>query len=102
MWIWIKNTAFLFANLRMCNFWTGTPKKFADLRFADQSLQICGFAIQGLAHIRSLRICDCGINPRVFGFAMCRPITKFSCPSLCGGKGFFPSIIIAEIEERPH
>jgi hypothetical protein len=39
MWIWIGNTAFSLANLRICNLRTGTPQKFSDLVFADKSLQ---------------------------------------------------------------
>jgi hypothetical protein len=56
MRIWIRNTAF--------------------------SLQFCGFAICGLEHqvnlricgliITNLRICDCGMSPRIYGFAICR------------------------------
>jgi hypothetical protein len=45
MRIWIRNTVFFLANLWICSLRTGTPKKFADMRFADNSLQICGFAI---------------------------------------------------------
>jgi len=32
--IWIRNTAFFLANL-ICDLLTWTPRKFADLRFAD-------------------------------------------------------------------
>jgi hypothetical protein len=40
-------------NLRICNLWTGSPTKLADLQFADQSKkfadshisEICGFVI---------------------------------------------------------
>jgi hypothetical protein len=50
-------------NLRMCNLRTGSPTKFADLQFADQSKEICG-----LSYIRNLRICGCGLSPRICGF----------------------------------
>jgi hypothetical protein len=35
MWIWIRNTVFFLANLRICDLRTGTPRKFSDFRFAD-------------------------------------------------------------------
>jgi hypothetical protein len=60
MWIWIKNTAFFLENLWICNFQTETPMKFADLRFADQSLQICDLRTGNT----NLRICDTGLRPR--------------------------------------
>jgi hypothetical protein len=55
-------------NLRVCNLRTGLPTKFADLQFldlqfADQYKEICG-----LAYLRNLRICDCGLSPRICGF----------------------------------
>jgi hypothetical protein len=50
-------------NLRVCNLRTGSPTKFSDLQFADQYKEICG-----LAYLRNLRICDCGLSPRICGF----------------------------------
>jgi hypothetical protein len=49
-------------NLRICNLRIGSPTKFADLQFADQSQVICG-----LAYLRNLRICDYGLSPRICG-----------------------------------
>ncbi len=49
MRIWIRNTAFFHANLRICDLRTGTLSKLADLRFADwHTSEICGFEICGL------------------------------------------------------
>ncbi len=60
MRIWIRNTAFFFANFQNCDLLTGKPRifvnlrmqintykfEFADLRFADwHTLEICRFAI---------------------------------------------------------
>ncbi len=53
MRIWIRNTAFFLAYVRISDLRTETPSKFANLLFADYSLQICGFAICGL----TLEIC---------------------------------------------
>ncbi len=78
MRIWIRTLLFSFQicgfaicglgrqeYLRMCDFrmdhykfedllfGDGTPQKFADLRFADESLRICGCGICGLAHLRN-------------------------------------------------
>ncbi len=50
-------------NLRICNLRIGSPTKYADLQFADQSKEIWG-----LAYLRNLRICDCGLSPRICGF----------------------------------
>jgi|688.fasta_scaffold906021_1 hypothetical protein len=47
--------AFFLENLRICDLRTGTPRKFADLRFEDKSLQVFGFAICRLAHLKNLR-----------------------------------------------
>jgi hypothetical protein len=44
-----SENAFILANFRICDLRTGTPRKFAD-----QSLQICGFAICGLTK----KICE--------------------------------------------
>ncbi len=71
MRIWIRSTALVLANLRFCYLRTGTQRKFADLRFSDLSLQICGFAICILANLRSLRIYYCGMSPRICRFAIC-------------------------------
>jgi hypothetical protein len=65
MGIWTRNAV---VSLQFCDLWTGTPRKFGDLRFADLSLQIYGFAICGRAHLRNLRICDCGMSQRICGF----------------------------------
>jgi hypothetical protein len=64
----LKDDFWLFGQLHGIS-QTGTPRKFAGLQFADYSLQICGFTICGLANLRNLRICDCGMNPRICGFA---------------------------------
>jgi hypothetical protein len=53
-------------NLRMAhqqNLRIGSPTKFADLQFADQSKEICE-----LAYLRNLRICDCRSSSRICGF----------------------------------
>jgi hypothetical protein len=34
-------------------------------KYADYSLKIYGFAICGPAHLRKLRICDCGMSPKI-------------------------------------
>ncbi len=78
MWIWISNTAFFLANLRIYDLRIETQRIFVDLWFADYSLQICGFAICGLAHLRNLRIFDFGMGPRICRFAICRE-TKIIC-----------------------
>ncbi len=39
MLIWTKNTPFCLANLRICDLQNGTPRNFADLRFADLCLR---------------------------------------------------------------
>jgi hypothetical protein len=54
MRLWIRNTAFFLAILRICELRTGTPSKFADLRinhyqFADLRLR---------NEPKNLRICD--------------------------------------------
>ncbi len=44
------------------------PCKFnSDLRFANQSLHVCGFVICGVAQVRNLGICDCAMSPRICG-----------------------------------
>jgi hypothetical protein len=50
-------------NLRICNLRIGSPTKFADLQFADQWKEICW-----LTYLKNLRICDCGLSPRICGF----------------------------------
>jgi hypothetical protein len=60
----IRNTAFFLSNFRIADW---------------DTKEICGFAICGLAH---LRICDCGISPRIGGFAICGLTKKFACPPL--------------------
>ncbi len=42
-------------------------------------IKICGFAICGLAHPRNLRICDCGMNPRILRICYLRT-KKISLP----------------------
>jgi hypothetical protein len=76
--VWITHAAFFLENLRICGSRTGTPRKFANLRYADFSLQIWGFVICGEAHLRNLRFCYCGMRPSICGFATC-DITKKSC-----------------------
>jgi hypothetical protein len=46
---------------------------FAICRLIITILRICG-----LAHLRILQICDCGISPRMCGFAICG-LTKIIC-----------------------
>jgi hypothetical protein len=41
----------LMENLWICNLGAGSPTKFADLQFADQSKEICG-----LKYLRNLRM----------------------------------------------
>jgi hypothetical protein len=31
------------------------------------SMKICGFVICGLAHLKHLQICKCGMSPRIYG-----------------------------------
>ncbi len=50
-----------------------TKLYFADLRLPQ--IQICGFAICGMAHLRNCGFNDCGISPRICRFAICG-ITK--------------------------
>ncbi len=40
------------------------------------------YAICGKAHLTNLRIYDCGIGPRICGFAICGLWKKFACPPL--------------------
>ncbi len=81
MRIWIRNTAFFLANLRVCELRTGTPGKF------------CKFAICGLIST-NLRICDfrtgtpkkCAYlrlrnEPKNLRIAICG-LKKFACPPL--------------------
>jgi hypothetical protein len=58
-----KSLCLIVENLRICNLRTGSPTRFLDLQFADQWKEICG-----LAYLRNLRICDCGLSPRICGF----------------------------------
>ncbi len=58
-----KSLCLLVENLRICNLRIGSPTKFADLHFADQSKEICG-----LAYLRNLWIFDCRLRPRICGF----------------------------------
>jgi hypothetical protein len=36
-----NSLCFMVENLRICSLWTGSPTKFADLKFVDQSKEIC-------------------------------------------------------------
>ncbi len=63
MFIWIRNT--------ICYLRTGTPRKFADLRFADQSYKFADLRFADWHYLRNLRICDCEMSPRICGFAIC-------------------------------
>ncbi len=74
MRIWLRNTSFFLANLRICNLRTRTPRPcgFAIYRFA-----ICR-----LAHLINLRICGCGISPRICRFAICGLTKKFASTPL--------------------
>jgi hypothetical protein len=56
-------------NWWICDLLISSPKKFADLQFVDQSKEICGFEICGLAYLRNLRICDCRLSTRICRFA---------------------------------
>jgi hypothetical protein len=67
MRIWIRNTAFFLANLQICDLRTGTPRKFADLRFDEYPSKFSDLRTgtpQQLADFRlrnepkNLRICD--------------------------------------------
>jgi hypothetical protein len=44
-------------------------------RVVQYFVEICKFAICGLAHLRSLRICDSSMSPRICRFA-CPPLVK--------------------------
>jgi hypothetical protein len=39
------------------------------------------YAICGKAHLTNLRICDCGIGPRICGFAICGLLKKVCLPT---------------------
>jgi hypothetical protein len=44
------------------------------MRYAAQSREICGFEIFGLAYLGNLRIFDCELSPRIWGFKkICMP-----------------------------
>jgi hypothetical protein len=43
MWIWIRNTAFLLANLQICDLGKGTPR-FVICGVLITNVQICRFA----------------------------------------------------------
>ncbi len=45
-------------------------------------VEICGFAICGLAHLRKLQICNSGMNPTSWGFAIFTLLKKCACPPL--------------------
>ncbi len=59
IWIWIGKTAFFPANLPIYLLWTGTPRKFVDLRFAEWA--------QEFADLQKCDLRGCG---------------KFACPPL--------------------
>jgi hypothetical protein len=42
----------------------------------------CGFAISGIANLRSLRICDNGMSPRVWRLRVCGLKEIFAYPPL--------------------
>ncbi len=44
-------------------------------------VEICIFAICGLAYLRNLRICNCGTSLRMFWFAICGLLKKVCLPS---------------------
>jgi hypothetical protein len=77
---WIRNTASFLANLRIYDMRTGTKKKICGFAIPQYSFLICGFAICGLARLRNLRICDCGMRPRIYGFSFCG-LTKNCVPT---------------------
>jgi hypothetical protein len=52
----VHSFCLMMENWRIIDLPTGTPKKFADLRFVDQSKEICRFEICGLAYLRNLQI----------------------------------------------
>ncbi len=59
------------------------PCNFSDLRFADwYTKEICGFCDLRTGTLRNFRICDCGMSPRICGFAICGLTKKFACPPL--------------------
>jgi hypothetical protein len=70
MLIWIRNTAFFLANMRICDLQTGTSKKFADLRLRNEpkNLRICDLRFAHLCYIvtltstSGLRIGTCSAN----------------------------------------
>jgi hypothetical protein len=74
----------------------GTPQKFADLRFADESLRICGCEICGLATLRNLRICYCGMRPTICGLAICGITNIIACQP----QDFFIQIFIGNIKSQ--
>ncbi len=51
--------------IKICGERTGTPKKFAYLRKIKK--KIVHFAISGMANLRNLHICKCGMNSRTSG-----------------------------------
>jgi hypothetical protein len=58
------------------------PKKFADLRFAVQSKEICQYEIFGLTYLRNLLIFDCELSLRICGFEICGFKKTFAHPSM--------------------
>ncbi len=77
----------------------------------QNSVETCGFSICELiiticqfadctAHLRNLRICDSGMSPRIFGFAICGQYKNFACPPLVSAVPI--PFALGEIGTIPH
>jgi hypothetical protein len=53
------------------------------------------FAICGLAHLRNLLICDCGMSPKICGIAILRTNNKICGPT------FVDYLLIYRLSSRP-
>jgi hypothetical protein len=73
----------LLFSLQICRFAICGLAHLRNLLACDceMSPRICEFAIFGLAHLRNLRTCDCGMSPRICGFAICGLTTKNCVPT---------------------
>ncbi len=67
---------------------------FRSLWIGRLIMQIFGFAVCGLGHLRNLRILGSGMSPRVCKCVICRLLNIFACPPLRISKedyAFLPS-----------
>ncbi len=89
MWIWVRNTAFFLANLRICDLWTGTQMKFAICGLLITSLRIWDLrtgAPQKFADLqlrnepKNLWICSLRTNKKICVPTFVYSTYKFSGP----------------------